>query len=668
MSILGKPMRILWLGLQWLGRQLLLLISLIVGALMLLQLPSLLRLRGQMVDGKIEILGLKLDWLHYGRQLLVQLSNLVKGQLVSPDAEMPSRIAGLGETVAAHLVKGLPVTLKLDGTALALSLALGLLLGLLLSQLAPRWLRAPLWGGTSLLLALPDLLIAAFLQLSFLILAILRGTGPTAGSAGWQKFWAPVIALTLIVAPYIARVVATAIDEMTGEQYIRAAVARGIHPVRILLKHIGRGLLVRLCGALPVVLGLLFAGGAVVEYASEVRGLGRALILTLRSGGVENGLGLLFPFLVLYVVLLALADLIQRWLDPRVAEASRDAGHSTAARPPLLSFRGAFSGMVAWVRSAPGALLAGVGRLLRSLRNPMLLLGGLLVLGLVLVALLAPSLAPFDPAHRMPQARVMPDGRILVLPLAPNGENLLGTDDLGRDLFSQILFGTRYALLFGLVAVPARFLLAVPFGLLVAYRGGLWARLSRWAATLFTAIPAFLVPLALIPHVNNAFTNKPEFAFYWAAALIAIPGIPRLAEAVGSQARGVLALPLVEGAYAVGASGSRVLFRHVLPQLLPTLATMFALEVPAVLTTTALLGYFRVHPGGSIFLTDPPQVLARLPEWGSIMQDPIMLILVNRWWWWAPYVALMVAVLAFNLLGEGMRRVWATKTGWTWRG
>lgn len=668
-------MRTIWIGAQWVGRKLIFTASLVVGTLMLLLLPAMVVMKGRLENGRIVTEGFAINLGRYWGVVGQHLAHLVKGELGTPgvNALRPDNLP----PVVDQLATALPITLQLNGLALLFSLVLGLGLGVLLSVAAPRWLRAPFWGATSVLYSLPDLVIASFMQLAFLFVAMVRGTGPTRGSEAWQHLWAPVIALTLILTPYIARVTATAIDEISGQHFIRAAVARGTGPVRILLKHIGKNVLLRVSSILPVVAGLLVSSGAVVEYMSELRGVGRSLIMTAGGRGFDpyDALIYAFPLLLLFTVFLALSELLQRLLDPRITADGGDAKGAPIRRLGRPSLQGLVSGLVGlgrWLRSIPAGLLGWLvrlpGGLKRALRSPGVVVGVILVAGLIVVAILAPSIAPHDPAQRMPAAMVMPDGRILVPPLKPSIEHLLGTDSLGRDIFSRLLFGTRYAILLAMLVAPVRFLLAVPFGLVAAYRGGVWSKALHWFSTLFTALPHFIIPLALIRPLNNVFEGRPGAALFWGVLVVALPGVPRLAGSVQRQAAEVLALPMVEGAYAVGAGTTRTLFRYILPQLLPQLSTMLALEIPSILTTTALLGYFRAFVGGSVFIEDPPEILPLLPEWGATMQNPVMLLLAGRWWDWAPYFALMVAVLAFNLLGEGARKLLGTRTDWRWRG
>lgn len=648
-------MQTLWSMLRWGGRQLRFVATLITAAIAVLLLPSL-------------VSGATLR--QYGLEVGYHLLHLVQGQLIPPIDQVT--YGSPLHTIPAQVAAALPITFKLLGTAFVLSMLLGLPLGAALSLLAPRWLRRPLWGAATLLYSLPDLVIGSVVQLALVIVAILRGgVGPLRWDDGWHHFWAPALALTLVVLPYIARVTATGIDEISGQQFIRAAVARGIHPLWILLKHVGKNVLIRICTILPVLVSLLGSSVAVLEYIMDIPGLGRGLIINASLIVDDRFAGVLFllPLLLLFALVTGLSEVLQRWLDPRTGSESAVAVTERGVKSPApLRFRA----VGAWLRSLPAALRTALTTLWpglrKGLRDPVLLIGSVLVLGLIALAVMAPWLAPHDPAQ---QTNVLlgPGELIRVAPFAPSKEYPLGSDSLGRDLLSRILFGTRYALLFTLLAVPARFLLAIPLGLVAAFRGGRWERLTYWLSAFFAAMPQVLLPLALLPQINLTYMNQAGRPLLFAILLIALPGAPRLAASVRSQAVEVLAQPFVEGGYAVGAGPARLLFRYILPQMLPQLATMLALEVPPVLTLTAVLGYFGAYPGGALYASQLSRPLGPLlPEWGSMMESPLMLLLAGYWWIWAPVVAIFVAVLSFNLLGEGLRRVLGSRTGWKWQG
>jgi ABC-type dipeptide/oligopeptide/nickel transport system permease subunit len=634
--------------------------------------------------------------------VVTQESVMVRGRMISASRELEL----YWRDIAQNWLPTLLVTLKLVGVALVIGMAVGVVAGWLMSRLAPGWVRKPMWGLTAALGCLPDLLIAIALDVGLVLVGrAMDRQWVAADLAFYQHFLGPVMALSLLVVPYVARVTAAAIEEVSGQLFVRTAVAKGLHLKDVTLRHIGKPVLLRVWTLLPVVVSILISGAAVIEYMMEIHGLGRALVLHLGPGGSRvkdpyAGALLIVPLLVIFTVVSGLSEAGLRKLDPRVGGTGGQgverpwAGQSDGGlRAWLRSLAGAPAavwrwlaavpgGVVAVVRSAPAAVAGAVRsapgtvaeavrslpvallRAVQALRDPVLLGGVLLVGALVAVAVLAPKLAPYAPSQVF-KAYQDEAGKIWAPPFTPMPTHLLGTDMMGRDVFTRLIYGARYALLFAAMAVPARFMLAVLLGLPAAWRGGFWSRLIDWLSVIFTAVPQLVVPLVLVQMANNLYVGNPSASLAWGVVCIALPGVPRLAASVRQQAETVLAQPFLEGAVASGAGSGRILWRHVLPHMLPQLVTMLVAEVPQVATMTATLAYFKVAPGGWLYDDDLPGMPV-LPEWGSMMEQPLMLILARRWWMLAPFGALFVAVLAFTLLGEGLRRRWQQKGEWGW--
>ncbi len=670
-------------GLVWVIRRLLFLALLSLTGFLVLLLPAMLVAnRPYAGSPKVTYTLEPARWLE---AVHMHLTHLARGQLVPSDP--PPRMEIIWRVLPQEMITALLTSLKVAGFALVVSLSLGFLGGWLMSRLAPRLLRRPVWGITTALSCLPDLLVAVLMNLSlFFAGAIIGRQLRTPDYPLWQHFFAPAIALVLLVAPYVARVTAAAIDQILDELYIRTAVAKGLPPQRVVLKHIGKNALVKVWAAFPMVLSTLLSGTAIVEYMTEAPGIGRALILAVGPdwdrwyGDRFVGVYLLLPVVLIVTLCLGLSDLGLRRLDPRPKSAGPepDAAASLRARSgrraptrrlrlrELLirlgdAERSLGQRLLDWLAGIP----AGIRSLLATLRNPLTLAGALLVLGLVLVAIFAPRLAPYGPDQRF-SAFQDSAGKIWVPPFPP-GEagHLLGTDKMGRDVWTRLLYGTRYAVLLAALVVPARFALAAAMGLPAAWWGGAWARMVDGLTVLFSALPQVLLPLALIPLVNLVFQDNVPASLAWGVFLVALPGVPRLASSICLQAREVIAQPFVEGAVAAGARPWRILVRHLLPQMWPQLFTMMALEVPVVMTFTATLGFFHASPGGWLRDTQTGEyVVPVLPEWGSMMENPVIVVLAGKWWMLVPFAALFLAVLAFSLLGEGLRKRWRGHGGW----
>jgi peptide/nickel transport system permease protein len=665
-------------SLLWLGRNVVFFVSLALGTLGLLLLAEPAR---------------------WWEAVRFHLAHLVSGQVLPPIVTPPDlpasqvfrqvRIQELywGE-VAQSWLPSLLVTLKLLGAALVAALVVGVLAGWLMSRLAPRWVRKPAWSLTATVASLPDLLIAVALDIGLVLSARAAGLQWSAPDLVlYQKFLAPVLALTLLAAPYVARVTLSAIEDVSGQLYVRTAVSKGLHEMHVQILHIGKPVLLRVWTAVPVVASILISGTAIVEYMMEIHGIGRALVLHLGPAGTGMkdpyaGVLLLVPLLVLFTAVSALSEAGLRKLDPRLGAANAAGVERPWAGPGLRgerdrparqsgtlarfvrtlsgAARQAIRGIPAAARTATYSLAAAV----RALRDPVLLAGVLLVGALVAVALLAPRLAPHDPG-RVFLAFQDPFGKTWAPPFPPIANHPLGTDEMGRDIFTRLIYGTRNALLFAALAVPARFVLAVLLGLPTAWRGGFFSRLIDWLTVVFTAIPQVVLPMVLLRMVNQLYVGQPSAALGWGVICIALQGVPRLARSVRQQAQTVLAQPFLEGAIAAGAGPGRVLWRHVLPHMLPQLLSMLVAEIPLVLTLTATLAYYRVFPGG-LASADGTGSMPALPDWGSMMQLPLILIMAGQWWMLAPFAALFVAVLAFTLLGEGLRRRWRQQAEWGW--
>jgi len=273
-----------------------------------------------------------------------------------------------------------------------------------------------------------------------------------------------------------------------------------------------------------------------------------------------------------------------------------------------------------------GARPPGRGRLARRLRAKAVIpvAGGFLAL-LVLVAAAAPLVAPFDPAT----------GDLLHPSQLPSGAHWLGTDSLGRDVLSRLIYGARVALLAALVAVGVAVALGLPLGLVLGYRGGWADRVVLRAAEGINAMPFLLVAITLIAVLGpGLFKSMAVVGLVYAVMVL------RLVRGEVLAAREEL---YVTGAAVTGASTARILWRHILPNIAPSLivqvTTMFATSIVA----EATLSYLGLG-------TQPPEA-----SWGNMLADAQQSAF-SQWFLAVPSgVAILVTVLAFNLLGDGIR-------------
>lgn len=282
--------------------------------------------------------------------------------------------------------------------------------------------------------------------------------------------------------------------------------------------------------------------------------------------------------------------------------------------------------MTALPRSSGLPLLRPLGNILRALlRNPTSAFGLVIIGLLLLVALLAPLLATHDP-HAVDLDNTL---------RPPGGGHLFGTDELGRDIYSRLVFGTRITLrIIALVTV-----IVGPIGLIIGtasgYVGGLFDRIMMRITDIFLSFPALILSLAFVaalgPSLNNAII---------AIALTSWPPIARLARAETLTFRSA---DYVAAARLQGASTLRIIVRSIMPMCLPSVVIRLTLNMATVILTAAGLGFLGLG-------AQPP-----LPEWGAMIATGRRYMIDSWWLVTFPGLAILLVSLAFNLVGDGLR-------------
>lgn len=266
----------------------------------------------------------------------------------------------------------------------------------------------------------------------------------------------------------------------------------------------------------------------------------------------------------------------------------------------------------------------------RFLRDRFALTGGAIVLLLIVIALAAPWIAPYDPLEQFPTG--LTDRG---MPVSRNSEFLLGTDGLGRDLLSRLIWGGRISIAVGVFANLISISIALVVGGAAGYLAGWVDMVVMRAVDIALSLPSFLLMIALAtvlsPSLGTVIFVISIFA--WAYPSRVFRG----------QVLSVRHQPFVEAARCVGARESRTFFLHVVPQLLPILIVYFTIRVPAAILTEAGLSFLG--------LGVPPPT----PSWGNIIQEGTTMYRTAPWIVLYPGLCIMITVLSFNLLGDGLR-------------
>ncbi len=293
--------------------------------------------------------------------------------------------------------------------------------------------------------------------------------------------------------------------------------------------------------------------------------------------------------------------------------------------------------------SEPAQLRPSPARLL--LRNRLARAGAFLVGLLALLALAAPLMAPYPPQQQFPDG-LDDDG----MPVGPCLRFPLGTDGLGRDVFSRLLHGARISLLVGVIAMLTATLLGTLIGLFAGYcRAWVDLLLMRFTDVMMT-VPSLLLALTLagllqekrkIPWLGLTLERGLTSVFI----VIGVVSWTGIARVVRAQVLSVKEREYIQAARVIGCSHARILFRHILPNVMPAIVVLGTLSVAGTIGLEAGLSYLGVG-------VPPPA-----PSWGNMISDGQQYFLVAPWVVLPPGVAIVLAVLAFNLLGQGLQDV-----------
>jgi peptide/nickel transport system permease protein len=252
-------------------------------------------------------------------------------------------------------------------------------------------------------------------------------------------------------------------------------------------------------------------------------------------------------------------------------------------------------------------------------------LGAAIVLFFIAVAVLAPLIAPDDPLATNWSAVRKP----------PSVAHLLGTDEIGRDVLSRVIYGARASLLAGVVSVAISLGLGVPIGLVAGYLGGAVDAVLMRMTDALLACPFLILAIALAAFLGPSLLN--------AMVAIGISAMPAFIRLTRAQTLATKVEDYVRAARAMGNPHWRILLRHILPNILAAILVQASLALAAAIIAEASLSFLGLGQ-------QPPA-----PSWGSMLNTARSFLAQAPWMAWWPGLAIFVVVLSFNLLGDGLR-------------
>ncbi|HLR40186.1 MAG TPA: nickel transporter permease [Virgibacillus sp.] len=263
--------------------------------------------------------------------------------------------------------------------------------------------------------------------------------------------------------------------------------------------------------------------------------------------------------------------------------------------------------------------------LLRIIKSKTSLIGLCIIIILIVTALLAPVIATHSPT----------DQSIIDRYQTPSSEHLLGTDELGRDIFSRIVYGTRISIQIGIIAVGISMIVGVLLGATAGYFGKWIDQIIMRLIDILMAFPSILLAIALVAVLGPSLRN--------AMIAVGIVGVPQFARIVRAAVLSVKETEYIEAARAIGAKHGRIVIQHVLPNCV----------APIIVQATLGIGTAILDAAGLSFLglgAQPPT-----PEWGAMLSDGRSALQTAPWVIAFPGIAIFFVVLGFNLFGDGLR-------------
>ena len=260
-------------------------------------------------------------------------------------------------------------------------------------------------------------------------------------------------------------------------------------------------------------------------------------------------------------------------------------------------------------------------------QNKLAVISALVILLVIIAAIFAPVLAPYDYSYQDLVNRLQ----------APSLKHLLGTDELGRDVFSRLLYGARLSLIIGFFPTAISMAIGIVLGLFAGYYGGKVDYVIMRLCDIVLAFPSLLLAMVVMYTLGASMMN-----IFIALALINWAGVARV---VRSETLSLKESEYVEAAHSIGVRNSVIMVRHILPNCVPSLIVLFTMNVPSSILSESSLSFLGIG-------AQPPTA-----SWGLMVTAGKQFLFTQPWISLSPAVAIMIIVLAFNFLGDGLRDV-----------
>ncbi len=603
-------------------------------------------------------------------QLIDYFQGIVQGDL--------GRSLHTRKPVTEILISRFPATLELTLVSMFAALLIALPLGILSAVRANTLVDSSSMFFALLGVSLPNFWLGPMLILLF---SIKLDWLPVSGRGDWSTYILPAITLGTALAAILTRMIRSSLLEVLKAQYVTTALAKGLSTRRVILKHALRNALIPVVTILGLQFGALLGGSVITETIFSWPGIGREMIQAIQSRDYPIVQGCVLLISTTYVLINLLTDLVYGAIDPRIqyqdssggfreslnnfyhqvrqingAKLRRTAGIISGVTGILLGIWGVktlISGdnavseilklslfiwcfkillffspillMIIWFRKDRRSWM-------KLMRRPMAVAGLLFTLLFFFFGIFGPDLVPLDPVKQDLTLRLN----------NPDADHLFGMDNLGRDLFSRVLYGTRISMYVGLLVTLVSAFIGIIIGMVSGLAGGWVDDLVMRFVDIMLAFPGILLAIAMVavlgPNINNVIL---------ALCIMGWVGYARLARAQVLAAREE---EYIVAARSLGAGSVRLMFLHLLPNIIAPLIVQATLGMAGVIIAEAGLSFLGLG-------VQPPT-----PSWGTILNSGVDFFREGPHMTIFPGLAIMSVVMGLNFLGDGLRDALDPKT------
>ncbi|MGD1994284.1 MAG: ABC transporter permease subunit, partial [Anaerolineae bacterium] len=606
----------------------------------------------------------------------------------------------LGRSAAASVTQAsvtigdvLPGMVKKSLGLLAASLALATVVAVPLGVWAATRRRTA-WSLMTVLVSIAGVSVPSFFAALLLQLGAIRLTKVLGervlpvGGFGWDRHLIlPALVLAARPIAQIYRVTYVTVGDVLEQDYVRTARSKGLRELLVMGRHVIRNAAIPILTTVGMSLRFSLSSLPVVEFFFGWPGVGFTLLKSISRRDDNLTVALVLCLGVVFIGVNLVLEAMYRLIDPRlrngtgrgrrverggVVSGLRDIGiaiRELVEGNPLTRmlrrgeekeeespFREVLRERGEEVEVSSERYRAERIRswLQATVTNVPFVVGMVLVGVLLVVFLWGPKIAPHSPYTT--RGLTYSEGELTMPPFEPGGPYPWGTDVLGRDVMSLVLAGAQQTLLLAGLVVGARVVVGFVLGAIAGWWSGSWVdRFLMGLSETLAAFPTLLLAMTFILALGIREGFRP---FVIALCLV---GWGEVMQFVRGEVMSIRPKLYIEGAVALGLTAPRIIISHVLPNLLSSLISITSLEMGAVLMLLGELGFVGIFIGGGAFAElqwmAPPYHYSDVPEWGALLSNVRRYTQSYPWMAFYPSLAFFVAILGFNLLGEGVRRL-----------